>query len=434
MATLLIKKFGPIESCEIDCSRFMVLTGFQASGKSTIAKAFFFFRTIKDDVCALAEERTIEELSSGKKNGRPFAAHLISNLRQKFLRIFGLAWAFDDEMQLKYCYSDKTWIKTTLRQKRNETDDYLRIIDFAFSEDIKEQFRSIEKKLFADKLGIAQTAKQELAKQVQELFADHDEVVYIPAGRSMLTLLSEQLFYIYSTMKDAQKRALDYCTQKYIEKILEIKSEFSNGLQGLVEYDGINEKVSSEVVSFALDLVQKVLRGNYVNSNGEDRIQINGDQYIKINYASSGQQESVWILNLLVYYLLNQTPVLFIIEEPESHLFPESQKYITELIALAANHGHSVLVTTHSPYVLGTLNNLLYAYQVGVEKPEQAEQVISKRIWLDDKKVHAYFVKNGGAEDCMDAEMRLIQNERIDEISHVVNQEYDQLFDIQMEE
>ena len=328
MATLLIKKFGPIESCEIDCSRFMVLTGFQASGKSTIAKAFFFFRTIKDDVCALAEERTIEELSSGKKNGRPFAAHLISNLRQKFLRIFGLAWAFDDEMQLKYCYSDKTWIKTTLRQKRNETDDYLRIIDFAFSEDIKEQFRSIEKKLFADKLGIAQTAKQELAKQVQELFADHDEVVYIPAGRSMLTLLSEQLFYIYSTMKDAQKRALDYCTQKYIEKILEIKSEFSNGLQGLVEYDGINEKVSSEVVSFALDLVQKVLRGNYVNSNGEDRIQINGDQYIKINYASSGQQESVWILNLLVYYLLNQTPVLFIIEEPESHLFPESQKYI----------------------------------------------------------------------------------------------------------
>ena len=26
--------------------------------------------------------------------------------------------------------------------------------------------------------------------------------------------------------------------------------------------------------------------------------------------------------------------ILFIIEEPESHLFPESQKYITELIAL----------------------------------------------------------------------------------------------------
>ena len=60
--------------------------------------------------------------------------------------------------------------------------------------------------------------------------------------------------------------------------------------------------------------------------------------------------------------------------------------------------------------------------------------MISKKIWLNDKKVHAYFVKNGGAEDCIDAEMRLIENERIDGISHVVNQEYDRLFDIQMEE
>lgn len=70
MATLRIRKFGPIENCEIDCSRFMVLTGFQASGKSTIAKSLFFFRTIKDDVCALAEERAIEEFSSVKRKNR----------------------------------------------------------------------------------------------------------------------------------------------------------------------------------------------------------------------------------------------------------------------------------------------------------------------------------------------------------------------------
>lgn len=66
-------------------------------------------------------------------------------------------------------------------------------------------------------------------------------------------------------------------------------------------------------------------------------------------------------MNLLFYYLVQQKEILFIIEEPESHLFPESQKYITELIALVNNCGHSIVLTTHSPYVLGTLNNLLYA-------------------------------------------------------------------------
>ena len=64
---------------------------------------------------------------------------------------------------------------------------------------------------------------------------------------------------------------------------------------------------------------------------------------MKINFSSSGQQESVWILNLLFYYLAQNEPVLFIIEEPESHLFPESQKYITELISLVNNSGHSML-------------------------------------------------------------------------------------------
>ena len=38
MHKLVIHKLGPIEHCEMECSHFMTLTGFQASGKSTIAK------------------------------------------------------------------------------------------------------------------------------------------------------------------------------------------------------------------------------------------------------------------------------------------------------------------------------------------------------------------------------------------------------------
>ena len=45
-----ITHLGPIQSCEIDIDDFTVLTGPQASGKSTIAKTIYFFRTIKDDI------------------------------------------------------------------------------------------------------------------------------------------------------------------------------------------------------------------------------------------------------------------------------------------------------------------------------------------------------------------------------------------------
>jgi hypothetical protein len=125
---------------------------------------------------------------------------------------------------------------------------------------------------------------------------------------------------------------------------------------------------------------------------------------------------------------------MFIIEEPESHLFPQTQKAMVDLIALVANQGHSVLVTTHSPYVLGTLNNLLYAASFkGNKKRNQAAEVISDLLWIENGGFNAWFVKDGRLEDCMDGDMNLIQNEKIDEISDVINQEYDRLFELHLE-
>ena len=165
--------------------------------------------------------------------------------------------------------------------------------------------------------------------------------------------------------------------------------------------------------------------------NGAEQIVYEKEKFVFLNYSSSGQQECVWILNLLFYYLLQQNRTLFIIEEPESHLFPESQKYIPELIALVSNCGHSVVLTTYSPYVLGTLNNLLYAHTLPENYTGKAGKIIPTSIWLDDKSFDSWFLKNGTVENCMDAEMHMIQNERNDEISQVINREFDELLELQ---
>ena len=47
---LIIKNLGPIKNCEIDLTKMIVLDGPQAAGKSTVAKAIFFFRTVKNDI------------------------------------------------------------------------------------------------------------------------------------------------------------------------------------------------------------------------------------------------------------------------------------------------------------------------------------------------------------------------------------------------
>lgn len=60
-----------------------------------------------------------------------------------------------------------------------------------------------------------------------------------------------------------------------------------------------------------------------------------------------------------------------------------------------------------------------------------ADQIIPMSIWLDDRSFDSWFVKNGTAENCMDAEVHMIQNERIDEISKVINMEFDELLNLQ---
>ena len=275
------------------------------------------------------------------------------------------------------------------------------------------------------------TELRELKDELSRLFEDNCSVVYIPAGRSMITLLSQQFSYIYATMDDMQKRSLDCCTKDYLERILRIKPEFSEGLQGLADRMENKMNISPEIMEQASILIKKILRGNYRYNNGEEQIDLENGEYVKINFSSSGQQECVWILNLLYFYLLQQKQILFIIEEPESHLFPESQKYITELISLVSNCGHSVVLTTHSPYVLGTLNNLLYAKNIIEKHPCEVDGIISKSFVLDHKIFNAWFVKEGGVENCMDSEIHMIQNERIDEISQIINDEFDALLDLQ---
>ena len=423
MHRLTINNLGPIDECELTCRPFMVLTGEQASGKSTVAKALYYFRTVKDDVYTVVESRAFDF----QQQNISIQKMLVDMLRRKFVKTFGPLWGGEENnMLLNYCYAEDCWINIRLTHKPLPNYVYIEL-----SPSLKNFLREHEHALTDTPTGIPELQKRRFQRELREFFNDDYETIYIPAGRSMLTLLSQNLSYLYKTMDEPQRRMLDYCTQKYIETILTIKPEFSEGLDGIMAYYGTRRKIP-EAWTSALALIDKVLCGTYKVEDGEERILLKNGNYVKINFASSGQQDAVWIMNLLFYYLVQDRPAMFIIEEPESHLFPSSQKYIMEFISLVCNQGHSVLVTTHSPYVLGALNNLLYAAQFRrTGRQEEAAKVIPSSLWLDAGKFSAYFVKGGKVEDCIDHEMNLIDNGRIDEISGVINHEYDRLFELE---
>jgi len=82
------------------------------------------------------------------------------------------------------------------------------------------------------------------------------------------------------------------------------------------------------------------------------------------------------------------------IEEPEAHLHPRAQRHIARLIARAVNElGKTVVLTTHSDYILYTINNLI-ALSMNVERAESLGFHRSEA--LKPESVAVYLVKAEG--------------------------------------
>ena len=111
-------------------------------------------------------------------------------------------------------------------------------------------------------------------------------------------------------------------------------------------------------------------------------------------------------------------------EEPESHLYPASQEIMAQVLSLMLDSGNSVLVTTHSPYILGTFNYLLLAHQVPVKAQETVKKKLRKRLWLSTEHTNAYYIHSGqiNSATIMDEGIKLIQNELIDGASDSINE------------
>lgn len=196
-------------------------------------------------------------------------------------------------------------------------------------------------------------------------------------------------------------------------------------------------KKSKEIFDFA-----DTLDVEYKYENELDKIRIAGNKQIGMTDASSAIQANIPLLVVLNHQsneaLQNYGPdfKITIIEEPELNCFPSLQnsiiKYIIKSIrSEQAKYNRRIFITTHSPYILTSLNNLMYAYQVGQEYKNEVNKIIEKNYWVNPDDVSAYrLMTDGTAKNIFDSELKQIDAGELDEISRSINEEWDKLSDI----
>ncbi|GEN76693.1 AAA family ATPase [Chryseobacterium hagamense] len=431
MQKIEIRNFGPIQNLILQLKDFSVLIGPQASGKSTIAKTIFFFKSLNDDLV----KYFINSFESGDFE-KPINSYG-KIIRQKYLDYFGPSTHLNN-LYLKFYYTKDIWITITLETNHNYItanfsktllDSIKKLVNESLKFHSSHNSRSISLLTSKDLLQ-KDIEKREFISNIKEkcnlIFKEDRELIFIPAGRSLLATLSDQLQYV-------NPRSLDFLMRTFLDKINIVRPLFNKSLNDIIKERKLLTQLEIDYskTTLAENIITKILKGKYQFDKDGEKIYYDANSYVKLNFSSSGQQESLWILLLLFIIILEKQNVFIVIEEPEAHLFPEAQKEILNLIALMSNIRNSqVIITTHSPYIIASLNNLILAKKAGNKNSKLVNNIINKHLWIDRNKIFAAKVQSGKVSEIIDSEFNIIEQDYVDMISREINSEFDALFQL----
>lgn len=266
-----------------------------------------------------------------------------------------------------------------------------------------------------------------------------------PAERNAFILTYKMLAARhYQSLKETQREL--FSTRENREKQLEVVRELSSirfpkpaddFLSFLSEIEQhnirIDSKNKSDFQKLADSIEQHIQSKNKTSLKqkriGSKELTVNVRRGLNIDLynASSSIKQLAPILLYLRYQAFEGD--LLIIDEPEMNLHPESQAKFLEALAILVNLGVKVLLTTHSPYFMAHLNNLVNGK---VNSPtvlkRQASSLYLKdsRAFLSPDKVSAYEMKDYKLVDLKD-ENYGIRWDTLSDVSADLQQKY---FDI----
>ena len=443
MQKIEIKYLGPVQELEMDIKDFNLLIGEQATGKSTVAKAIYFFRIIKSTLTDYLCQVYDTALYNGNDVSDGFNKVLKKELKSIFISLFGYSWDLDKRLYLKYEYASGIWIDVKLNKNGKR-----KYISVRYSPKLTQTLKDLEKEaleLFEQKpetttISLAYASKERLRNydnfknSVNKIFDDYKETYYIPAGRSMLTLLVNNRSLL-------ENDNLDLITRQFMQVIDNIHRVFEDGIRNVHKRYPDGERRFD--VTKTAEMLISDLKGDYLYNAGKAYIVVEDEEEhsekIPINFASSGQQEVLWLLNQLYILMLKKEKAFVIIEEPEAHLYPSLQSKVVEFISYFANiNNSSILITTHSPYILTSVNTLYCAGKV-IEKnstySKKVYDIIDSNCEIDPQKVTALKInKDKSILNLINEELQELNTEMIDEISDSVNEKYMELYYLLMSE
>jgi predicted ATPase len=415
---IIIENFGGLKSVEFEYRPINILIGPQASGKSLAVKLTYFFKTFFSEI--------FKSIDHGETKRQ-----LDSRQKEKFNNYFPKeSWAkgsFKVEYQI-----NKTFIQVEKKGAKplvfNYSNDIKKIINKGKTIYKDEQKKVAQETSRLSTYKASRSARLRfnecVSKEVSDL-ANYTQY-FVPAGRSFFANIQSGIFSFLS-----DNRSLD-------PFLIEFGSFYENFKRFV--FDMGNDKKKKKEDAFD-KLIFEIMNGTYLREKDKDYLIHSDGRKVNLSNASSGQQETlplVLILKALTSLRFpNSGGATLYIEEPEAHLFPNAQKRMVELLARTFNtidSNFQIIVTTHSPYILSSFNNLIEAGKVLQDNPSIASEIfkiVPEQEFLRPEDLIAYSLSEGEKKILIDKTTKLISQNILDSVSDEIASEFGELLDLE---
>ena len=395
MATIRIKNFGPIKDTgEITLTDVTLIIGRQSSGKSTFMKVLCHCRWVEKQIMT----KSGNILHAYTHNNR-----FINELKQ-FHRI--------DEMYLQdntSIFYDGDVVTISLEGKAHNAKITRKENAWESRYNSKISYIPAERNLVSAVRNINSTYKTEDRDVLFNFILEWNECRRDFTKNSQLALSLTEDFKYYD------EEGQDYIVLPNNKPTTSFYA--SSGVQSIMPIDVISEKSTS--------LVGKVTKYSVDDLMGKMMELLDKDKAIDPTTSLTEKME------VMREYMKYKAAQLFI-EEPEQNLYPDAQRILVQNLirrikkAKNAEDKQSLLVlTTHSPYILSTLNALIADSAARLQMPENKEldEIIDDSTMLPLDSYSAYFIgKDGIFTDIKDLDIPMLSGIDLDSVSDWVDE------------
>lgn len=408
MKHLIIRNLGPISAIEMDMKRVNLIIGPQSSGKSSILKVACY--------CTWVEKRiSVEQNPERFAEQGVFEKKLVSFHKLEGFMQQGTFIEYESDI-MKFSFSKETecfkfqWKNRWKYQKS------------------KISYIPAERNIVA---AIPNWFEVNMANNnIRNFMADWEMARRNFRDKERLNILNLGVSYFYDTNSKGDKvqitenQFLDftntssglqsliplYVFLRYFTEQFFLKGEDENSVMGGELKKHLAEVISSELFSKGGERLSDVQLA-FVSKEEAERYSALLNSFTKANHCN------------------------IFLEEPEENLFSLTQRDLVYALIDMINgeRKHNLFITTHSPYIMASFNNLIQAGDVLSEdesKKEELEKVLPLSLVLNYDEVGVYAIKEGFMHTIMDEEMKLISPTELDAVSDEISIQFGKLLEL----